>query len=130
MKVPYNYTSHRIIDEADMKNVGNFTSNIQIETPSSVESSETSSNAGDDLRREFKNLHIDNNNNNSVLRKRTASQANSVIEMKKVTKKFEKLLNPNMIEYAAHYVNQISKNSNADWQISRNFVTNMVEVYQ
>jgi len=116
-----------LIDEKDMKNMSNFTSNLQLETPSSVDSSETSSNPADDLRKDFKNLRIDNTDN-SVLKKRTASQANTIVEIKKVNKKLEKLLNQNMIEFAAHYVNNITKSSNADWQISRNFVTNMVEV--
>ena len=38
------------------------------------------------------------------------------------------MLNQNMIEFALHYINNIVKTTTKDWQITRNFVTNMVEV--
>jgi hypothetical protein len=52
----------------------------------------------------------------------------TVIEIKKVNRKTEKMLNQNMIEFALHYINNIVKTTTKDWQITRNFVTNMVEV--
>lgn len=118
-----------LIDEKDLKNMSNFTSNLQSESNYSVDSSETSSNPGDDLRKDFKKMKLDTSaGSDSVLKKRTSSQSNTFVEIKKINKKLEKSLNQNMIEFAAHYVNNIVKTSNADWQISRNFVTNMVEV--
>ena len=86
-----------------------------------------------ELKRNFKHMHISNPNQsnagNSLLGKRSLVQANSVVEVKKVNKKLEKLLNPTTVEFAAHYVNNMMKPSNTDWQVSRNFVTNMVEVH-
>mmetsp|Transcript_35460 Transcript_35460/g.31964 ORF Transcript_35460/g.31964 Transcript_35460/m.31964 type:complete len:97 (+) Transcript_35460:893-1183(+) len=96
--------------------MNNFNSNLQFETPTSVESSDTSSNCGDDLRKDFRKLRLENNSDSgSVLTKRTSSQSNSYVEIKKVNKKVEKNLNQNMVEFAAHYVNNIVKTSNADW---------------
>jgi hypothetical protein len=134
-------------DDKDMKNFSNFTSNFQTEQseiPSNSISEAPSNSQSDcptpsndsvpdeerELRQNFKTLHITpgSQGGRSVLGKRSAFQAKSVVEIKKTNKKLERLLNQNTIEFAAYYVNNMMKNSNIDWQISRNFVTNMVEV--
>ena len=118
----------RIPEEKDLKNLSNFSSNLQTESPSTP-SSESLQDDEQDMKKNFKHMKISNQNSNgSVLGKRSAMQANTVVEIKKVNKKTEKLLNQNTIEFAAYYVNNMVKTSNNDWQISRNFVTNMVEV--
>jgi len=116
-------------DEKDLKNLSVFSSNFHTEGPSTP-SNDNDSNADDehDLKKDFKTLQINSNNNGSLLGKRSAYQATSSVEIKKISKKLEKLLNPTTIEFAAHYVNNMVKSSNLGWQISRNFVTNMVEV--
>lgn len=84
-----------------------------------------------ELKKNFKHLNIsanDNSNLGSMLGKRSSVQANTVVEIKKINKKLEKMLNQHTIEFAAYYVNNMVKTSNHDWQVSRNFVTNMVEV--
>jgi len=117
-------------DDKDLKNLTVFSSNFQTEGPSTP-SNDNDSNPDEehDLKKNFKQLQINNNHNGgSLLGKRSAHQATSSVEIKKISKKLEKLLNPNTIEFAAHYVNNMVKSSNLGWQISRNFVTNMVEV--
>jgi len=112
-----------------LKNLSVFSSNFHTEGPSTP-SNDNDSNADEehDLKKDFKTLQINSNSNGSLLGKRSAYQATSSVEIKKISKKLEKLLNPNTIEFAAHYVNNMVKSSNLGWQISRNFVTNMVEV--
>jgi len=110
-----------------LKNLNNFSSNIQTEAPSTP-SNDSIPDEEHDLKRSFKNLQINTNNKGSFLGKRSAQQAYGTVEIKKSSKKFEKYLNPNTVEFAAHYVNNMVKTSNLDWQISRNFVTNMIEV--
>jgi len=120
-------------EESELKNFSNFSGGLY-----NVDAPSTPSNDGmlDDeleMKRNFKHMQISSTNasnagGNSLLGKRSLVQANSVVEVKKVNKKLEKLLNPTTVEFAAHYVNNMMKPSNTDWQVSRNFVTNMVEV--
>lgn len=116
-------------DEVDLRNLSNFSTNLQsAASPSLSNYSNSAPDEESDLKRNFKHLKVSSTSNGgSLLGKRNAVQVNSVVEIKKVNKKLEKLLNPNTIEFAAYYVNNM-KSNNLDWQISRNFVTNMVEV--
>ena len=66
----------------------------------------------------------------NILKKRSSTQTNTFIEIKKVNKKTEKLLNHKLIEFASHYVNNFVQPANKDWKITRNFVTSMIEVSQ
>lgn len=64
-------------------------------------------------------------------KKRTSQEANetgSRIEIKKFTKKAEKLLNPTFINYASDYIEKFMTNSKEKWQVARGFVTNIIEV--
>ena len=63
------------------------------------------------------------------LKKRSSGQSNTIIEIKKVNKKTKKLLNETLIEFASHYINNFVKPTNKEWQITRNFVTSLIEVY-
>ena len=63
------------------------------------------------------------------LKRKSSTKMNTFIEIKKLNKRTEKLLNHNLIEFASHYVNNFIKTTNKDWQITRNFVTSMIEVY-
>ena len=126
-----------LLDEKEKKNVANFSSSIQYENlprihipiPIYKPSNQLKLTEEQELKASFSNLRISSgNNSSSILGKRSAIQANSVVEIKKINKKSEKLINPHMIEFAAHYVNTMTKTSSADWQISKSFVTNMVEV--
>ena len=63
------------------------------------------------------------------LKRRNSVKTNTFIEIRKLNKKTEKLLNHNLIEFASHYVNNFVKTTNKDWQITRNFVTSMIEVH-
>ena len=86
----------------------------------------------EDLKNKLSSLSLaDNRSEASILRtlkRRNPYAKGTVIEIKKVNKKTEKMLNQNMIEFALHYINNIVKTTTKDWQITRNFVTNMVEV--
>jgi len=125
-----------LMNDQDKKNVDNFSSSMRLENsalhipiPQYTPMNKIKLDEEHELKTSFNNLRISPmDNSSSLLGKRSAMQANSTVEIKKVNKKFEKLLNPNMIEFAAHYVNTMAKTSSLDWQISRSFVTNMVEV--
>ena len=116
-------------DERDLKNLNNFSSNIQTEAPSTPSNDSVVDEEERDLKKGFKQLQISTSSNKeSMLGKRNAQQAYGTVEIKKVSKKLEKILNPNTVEFAAHYVNNMVKTTSFDWQVSRNFVTNMIEV--
>lgn len=90
-----------------------------------------SSSKSEELKEKLNNLSLADRSNESTsgnLKRRNPYSNRTVIEIKKVNKKTEKLLNQNLIEFALHYINNIVKTTNKDWQITRNFVTNMVEV--
>lgn len=97
-----------------------------------IESPEFESSGGDeDLKNKLNNLSIAENKGEVAkksLKRRNPYSKNTVIEIKKVNRKTERMLNQNIIEFALHYINTIVKTTNKDWQITRNFVTNMVEV--
>ena len=122
------------MDQKDKKNADNFSSSLRIENKANfkmqmpLQVPDFRVDEEQELKASFNNLRINSVDNSSVLGKRSAAQAHSVVEIKRVNKKFEKLLNQNMLEFAAHYVNNMTKTSSQDWQISRSFVTNMVEV--
>ena len=120
------------MDDKDKKNMNNFSSSLKVEKPAHftipINLPELKGDDEQDLKLNFNKLRINSNDGGSVLGKRSAVQANSVVEIKKMNKKFEKLLNQNTIEFAAHYVNSMAKTTSIDWQISRTFVTSMVEV--
>jgi len=65
---------------------------------------------------------------NPLSKRRMNDRLGSVIEVKKVNKKIEKLLNNNIIEFASHYINNFVKTTHKDWKITKNFVTSMVEI--
>jgi len=125
-----------ILDEKDRKNMANFSTSLQNENPIQLHipipiyktSNSFKLNEEQELKKSFSNLRISSGDNSTVLGKRSAFEANSTIEIKKINKKSEKLINHHMIEFAAHYVNTVTKTSSSDWQVSRSFVTNMVEV--
>jgi hypothetical protein len=132
-----NATTPSSMNDQDKKNVDNFSSSMRFENSSSLHIpipmyaplNKLKLDDEQELKTSFNNLRISPaENTSSLLGKRTAMQAHSNVEIKKVNKKTEKLLNPNMIEFAAHYVNTMTKTTSLDWQISRTFVTNMVEV--
>jgi len=125
------------MNDQDKKNVDNFSSSMRFENsaglhipiPMYAPLNKIKLDDEQELKTSFNNLRISPaENTSSLLGKRTAMQAHSTVEIKRVNKKIEKLLNPNMIEFAAHYVNTMTKTTSLDWQISRSFVTNMVEV--
>jgi len=125
------------MNDQDKKNVDNFSSSMRFENSASLHIpipmyaplNKIKLDDEQELKTSFNNLRISPaENTSSLLGKRTAMQAHSTVEIKRVNKKIEKLLNPNMIEFAAHYVNTMTKTTSLDWQISRSFVTNMVEV--
>ena len=58
-----------------------------------------------------------------------ANEGGSRIEIKKFTKKAEKLLNPTFINYASDYIEKFMTNSKEKWQVARGFVTNIIEVW-
>ena len=57
-----------------------------------------------------------------------ANESSSRIEIKKFTKKAEKMLNPTFISYASDYIEKFMANSKEKWQVARGFVTNIIEV--
>lgn len=57
-----------------------------------------------------------------------ANESSSHIEIKKFTKKAEKLLNPTFVNYASDYIEKFMENSKEKWQVARGFVTNIIEV--
>jgi len=58
-----------------------------------------------------------------------ANESGSRIEIKKFTKKAEKLLSPTFINYASDYIEKFMTNSKEKWQVARGFVTNIIEVF-
>eukprot|EP00331_Platyophrya_macrostoma_P011545 CAMPEP_0176425114 /NCGR_PEP_ID=MMETSP0127-20121128/11216_1 /TAXON_ID=938130 /ORGANISM="Platyophrya macrostoma, Strain WH" /LENGTH=514 /DNA_ID=CAMNT_0017806253 /DNA_START=111 /DNA_END=1655 /DNA_ORIENTATION=+ len=110
-----------IQDEKELKNLENFNSNYRMETCDYENSG--------DLKDKLNNLSLAEGSDDYPRGKRRNPFAKrTVIEVKKINKKTEKMLNHNLIEFSLHHINNIVKTTNKDWQITRNFVTNMVEV--
>jgi len=113
-------------DEKELKNLENFNTNFNMET-CEIEKSEES----EDLKNRLSSLSITDKKSESIprgVKRRNPYAKGTVIEIKKINRKTERMLNQNMIEYALNYINTIVKTTTKDWQITRTFVTNMVEV--
>jgi len=67
-------------------------------------------------------------NMNKKRKLQESTESNSRIEIKKFTKKAEKLLNPTFVNYASDYIEKFMENSKEKWQVARGFVTNIIEV--
>ena len=67
-------------------------------------------------------------NMNKKRKLQESNESNSRIEIKKFTKKAEKLLNPTFVNYASDYIEKFMENSKEKWQVARGFVTNIIEV--
>jgi hypothetical protein len=128
----YDSNPNMMQDEREIKNMKNFGQNLQQETPQ-LGSPTTGLNT-DELKNRINNLSLGDSGSESsyptsnLVKRKSQSKVGSYIEIKKVNKKTEKLLNQNLIEFASHYVNTFVKTTNKDWQITRTFVTNMVEI--